>query len=722
MKKLLFAYLLFHSFFLGAQTIPVAEARMQAIGSTVTVRGVVTNGPELGKIRYLQDLTAGIAAYPGTGSAPNFEASVQLGDSLEVTGVLYDYQGLLEISPITSFQIISSGNTLPAPVIADLNGLDESLESRLVELSCVTFSGTGTFGTGSTAFADQNGQGGSIYLRAESPLIGTTIPSTPLAIVGILSQYTDYQLLPRSAADFLNNVCFYFLTPPLVSNQSQSGFTLNWTTNLASSCILSYGTSPALGTNLPLAGNTLQHSATLDNLLPGTIYWVQVTATHNGETILSEIQPFATVSNSSGLIKVYFNHDIDTTLTGNLQASGQSFDECMDAIVARIGAAQNSIDVTMYNNNRTDLTTALKTAAANGVVVRYIASEDTGNTALSPAPNFPVLYGNDTGLMHNKFLVIDADDTENAWVITGSMNWTTANMTNDFNNMIMLQDQSLARGYTIEFNEMWGGDGPQPDLGNSRFGGLKRNNTPHQYLVGGVPISSWFSPSDNTTFHIVENIRTTNERFSFACFSFTHNDIGEAIANVYQQGATTRGIIENISDQGCEYAFLQNQGVPVWNHPGNGLLHHKYGVVDAGFPLSDPLVITGSHNWTYSAESINDENTLIIHDADIALLFQAEFNKRLEVLAPLSVSMENSNNWSVYPNPASETLHITGADNNNSIIQISVYSATGQLVVQQSQLSANQLDIPLSTHLRPGFYFVKILDKHAVSTLSFQKI
>ena len=42
-----------HSFF--AQTI--ADARDQPLGNTVTVRGIVTNGSELGKIRYLQDGT-----------------------------------------------------------------------------------------------------------------------------------------------------------------------------------------------------------------------------------------------------------------------------------------------------------------------------------------------------------------------------------------------------------------------------------------------------------------------------------------------------------------------------------------------------------------------------------------------------------------------------------------------------------------------------------------
>jgi len=43
---------------------------------------------------------------------------------------------------------------------------------------------------------------------------------------------------------------------------------------------------------------------------------------------------------------------------------------------------------------------------------------------------------------------------------------------------------------------------------------------------------------------------------------------------------------------------------------------------------SDPFVITGSMNWSANGEDTNDENTLIIHDADIANQFYQEFAAR----------------------------------------------------------------------------------------------
>ena len=62
-----------------------------AINSVVTVKGIVTNGSELGVIRYMQDNTAGIASYFTSAQA----ASVNRGDSITVTGTMVSYNQLI---------------------------------------------------------------------------------------------------------------------------------------------------------------------------------------------------------------------------------------------------------------------------------------------------------------------------------------------------------------------------------------------------------------------------------------------------------------------------------------------------------------------------------------------------------------------------------------------------------------------------------------------------
>ncbi len=79
----------------GFSQANIAEARAMGVGAVVTVRGIVTNGSELGKdIRYFQDATAGIAAYKY-----NAFPDILRGDSIVVSGTLKLYNQLLEILP-----------------------------------------------------------------------------------------------------------------------------------------------------------------------------------------------------------------------------------------------------------------------------------------------------------------------------------------------------------------------------------------------------------------------------------------------------------------------------------------------------------------------------------------------------------------------------------------------------------------------------------------------
>ena len=86
--------------------ITIAEARAMPLGATVQVKGVVTNGAELGNIRYLQDGTAGIGIF-------NFDmaAVVVRGDSLLITGSLDEFNNLLQINDGGTFEyeVLNSG-------------------------------------------------------------------------------------------------------------------------------------------------------------------------------------------------------------------------------------------------------------------------------------------------------------------------------------------------------------------------------------------------------------------------------------------------------------------------------------------------------------------------------------------------------------------------------------------------------------------------------------
>ncbi len=629
-KLILFISILAFSFSATAQ-IDIADARSMAEGSTVTIEGIVTNGPELSIIRYVQDATGAIAAYPGTGSAANFPDNVSRGDLVQITGELKTFMGLLEIDPITSYNVISSGNTLPNPLVVQVSEINEDNEAKLVKVNGVNFTdGGGQFGVGNYSIT-AGGVSSEIYVRSNHPLVGQAIPLASVNLTGISSQFNaTYQLLPRDMDDIEIADDFYFTSLPKQSNITNGSFDVAWTTNASGSTKLEYGTTPALGQEVTGSGMNTSHSVTLSGLDPATVYYIKAVSDSGVSTIETTQKVFSTASNSSGTIRVYFNYGVDGSFSNGSYPINTTPASVEAAIINKINEAESTIDIAAYNNNRATIVAALTAAHNNGIQVRYIMDDETANLAFgNPTPPFPFIQGN-TGnpLMHNKFMIVDADSEDKSWVFSGSMNLTEQNLAQDYNNVVFIQDQALAKAYTMEFEEMWGSDGAAPGVFNVKFGEAKSDNTPHLFNVNGVMVESYFSPSDNTTNNIINAIESADSDLEFAILSFTKNEIGTAVRDAHDDGVSVRGIMESINDQGSEFNFLVGEGVNLVHHDLTHQIHHKYAIIDATNPGSDPMVVTGSHNWSAGAEDRNDENTLIIHDADVANIFLQEFEAR----------------------------------------------------------------------------------------------
>jgi phosphatidylserine/phosphatidylglycerophosphate/cardiolipin synthase-like enzyme len=709
-------------FGLNAQnTISIINARKLPIGSQVSVRGIVTNGPELGRIRFLQDGTAGIAGFAGSGSAPGFENSVGMGDSVEISGLLSLFNGLLQISPVSAYTVIKKGNPLPQPKTVSLNDLDESLEGQLISVPCVSFARSGqTFAqSGVYDIYDTAGAQTRVYIRSENPLYNSTIPTQPVRLIGLLGKYRDAQILPRGFSDFASGAsCFFFVEAPQLVDIQTHEVQVSWSTNQPANGIIRYGLSTGQLTNVIAANiSNTQQTVKIPDLQPAQVYRMQAEASFQGKVIQSAIVPFVTQSTSSGSIKIYFNKAVQESILSGQKPSGQSASETLSEILARINAAEKTIDVAMYNNNRNDITAALRNAHNRGVRVRYIASDDTQNEALSTTPPFPVLYGNTLDLMHHKFMAIDAEIPEKAWVMSGSLNWTNQSFFEDANNILFIQDQSLAKCYVLEFEEMWGSNTGAFDLQKSRFGEFKYDNTPHEFFIGNRQVECYFSPSDNTTRQISRTIGSAQNEALFALFSYTKDEPSDALLEVYDKGATVRGMIENINDPGAEFNYLKSRGLSVQQHTAPGLLHHKYVVLDALSPSADPTVLTGSHNWTITAEISNDENTLVIHDPLIARFYKAEFKRRWAENISSTEEQTLHKDLKISPNPCHDALWITQAPQGSYTLK----NMLGQCLFSRQTDRMEDLKWDLAG-LPGGIYFISLQTQNGLISLPFQKI
>ncbi|MFT5595742.1 MAG: hypothetical protein ACI8QH_000528 [Flammeovirgaceae bacterium] len=685
------------------------------VGQTATVTGIVTNGAELGSIRYIQDETAGVAIYPGSNwNSLDFEP--QLGDEITVTGEITEFASLLEIGPdISSMVLESSGNQLPQPIVLTPSELDETYEGMLVQLSGAVFaSGGSIFASTSTYNYEASEETGIIYVPASSPLQGELVPLGEIELIGLLSQFSfadpfsGYQLLPRTMEDLVSDSNINFGSEIEQSDLSTTGFTLTWSTDVASTSEVEYGPTPDFGQITSVQEAVADHSIQLMGLEPGTPYFCRIFSV-NGEDTASATGTFSTVSQSSGDIAVYFNRSVDTSVSTGVDAISL-FNATDDTIIAQIDRAMVTLDMAGYNNTSGTIVQALNNALDRGVTIRYIAEGQTSNTALASLDDaIPVLERQNatSSGMHNKFIIVDRNNVDSALVLTGSTNFTTGNLFTDPNNLIIIKDQSLARAYTIEFEEMWGGSGAQPDPENSRFGELKFKNTPEKFIIGGKNIELYFSPSDNTTTAIAEAIATTEFDLEFALLLITNNILADAIVDAANLFVQPRGLLNDVNGLGSDFQYLLDEGIDVVSHVGFGQLHHKYGIIDHSQPDADPIVITGSHNWTSSAESVNDENTLIIHDATIANLFHQEFTARYNEVT-LSTDDVVQTEIKLFPNPATDQVTLEFDGGGNAAV-VSVFTLEGKVVNQvnvNAYNGSNRLVLDVS-NLPAGLYLLQ---------------
>jgi hypothetical protein len=111
----------------------------------------------------------------------------------------------------------------------------------------------------------------------------------------------------------------------------------------------------------------------------------------------------------------------------------------------------------------------------------------------------------------------------------------------------------------------------------------------------------------------------------------TRNEMADAIADRKSAGVAVNMLTNAEGNNGATVNTILSGVLGthyVFDDVINGIMHHKYMVVDQDAPASDPLVFTGSHNWSAAADNDNDENTLIVHDAIIANIYYQNFVKR----------------------------------------------------------------------------------------------
>ena len=424
-------------------------------------------------------------------------------------------------------------------------------------------------------------------------------------------------------------------------------------------------------------------------------------------------------------IKCYFNRPVNTGVSTGTNAVylNTTF---VDTTVAYINRSKYTLDICVYNytyfsgDGLDAIATAVNNAYNRGVLVRWIHDGSATNSGMAFLnSNIPTLGSPTTsayGLMHHKFMAIDANSSnpDDAVVFTGSFNFSRAQSDVDYNNIIIFQDQPIAQAYYAEFNQMWGGTGTMPNLSNSKFGPYKSPSAQTSFTVNGTPVEIYFSPNDNTQQRLKNTINSVNNDLFFGIYTFTDTSIANLIKNKNSAGYSVRGIMDSYSQSFTPYTTLSTAlGSSLRVYSGTGTYHNKTLLVDAGIVGSDAQVFTGSYNWTISAQTKNDENTVVVHDETIVNQYYQSFCRNFTDLggaACATVGVEDFDagdaQVTVFPNPSVGGFTVK-VKNGTGKLEVKVANMLGEVLVRQSCAGSDQITV-VPGELPAGVYLVHI--------------
>ncbi|HZL34547.1 MAG TPA: phospholipase D family protein [Tepidisphaeraceae bacterium] len=148
-------------------------------------------------------------------------------------------------------------------------------------------------------------------------------------------------------------------------------------------------------------------------------------------------------------------------------------------------------------------------------------------------------------------------------------------------------------------------------------------------------IAAYFSPGGGCTSAVVAQIEKATQTIDVQAYLFTSPPIAQAITQAYDRGVRIRVVLDKSQKTGhySSATYLLNHHVPVYIDDQHALAHNKVMLLDG------QVLITGSFNFTKSAEENNAENLLIIRDRPkLIAAYQANFDRHFNHSMPYAAS------------------------------------------------------------------------------------
>lgn len=147
-----------------------------------------------------------------------------------------------------------------------------------------------------------------------------------------------------------------------------------------------------------------------------------------------------------------------------------------------------------------------------------------------------------------------------------------------------------------------------------------------------------FTPQDNIAQTLIDLIENEQVAIQIAVYFITHFEIAQALVKAQLVNHVAVTVVTDPShvedSQNSQLWFLQENGIKVLvfdnlpvdpqGKPKRALMHNKFAIFHKNL-ANRQLLVTGSFNYTYSAQKYNQENVIILDLPAVIAKYQYQF-------------------------------------------------------------------------------------------------
>lgn len=133
----------------------------------------------------------------------------------------------------------------------------------------------------------------------------------------------------------------------------------------------------------------------------------------------------------------------------------------------------------------------------------------------------------------------------------------------------------------------------------------------------------YFTHVDDIQSIILLKINNAEDFIDVAMYMFTDFVLASALVEARERGIEIRIYLDRsqVTARYTQSKYLVQNAVDIRISSNNYIMHNKFAIIDG------ELLITGSYNWTQSANTRNDENLTIIDCIYVIEAYQEQFEK-----------------------------------------------------------------------------------------------